>query len=248
MYSARYAGEDASDEANLASCLQRSRTCRSRSEARAIAASSCIVADADDPAPLVGEGIGKARLSTGRAATAVSVMTLRSFRGRNAHGRGDAGRRKKRAESSRPGLARISARNSRARSDEYAAAGLVRPLSLVRAEMPVLRFQLAHAARRTARAALHRYPAARSRCASAGGRRRGRSSVFSWAAARPACFLPPPSGASSNTRARSLVSRRDIEITLEANPGTIERGRFADTAPPVLPGFRWVRRASMRGS
>ena len=44
----------------------------------------------------------------------------------------------------------------------------------------------------------------------------------------PVCFRPRPSGGCSNTRARSSDSRDGIEITLEANPGTIERGKFAE--------------------
>ena len=44
----------------------------------------------------------------------------------------------------------------------------------------------------------------------------------------PSLFSPRRSVASSSTRATRLGFAADIEITLEANPGTIERGRFAE--------------------
>ena len=77
-------------------------------------------------------------------------------------------------------------------------------------------------------AALHRGTAARSRRAGAGRLRGARSSACSSAVARRACSRRRRSGASSQHARDTLGSRGDIEVTLEANPGTIERGRFAE--------------------
>ena len=50
----------------------------------------------------------------------------------------------------------------------------------------------------------------------------------SWAAELPACSRRRPSGACSEFARAKLGFAQDIEITLEANPGTIERGQFAE--------------------
>ena len=82
--------------------------------------------------------------------------------------------------------------------------------------------------RRAAGAALHRGVDARSRCAGGRGGRSRRWSAFFSVAARRACFRRLPSLACSSTHGRGSDSSTDMEITLEANPGTIERGRFAE--------------------
>ncbi len=38
----------------------------------------------------------------------------------------------------------------------------------------------------------------------------------------------------------------DAEVTMEANPGTIERGAFAEYVPPGSTACHWAHRASMR--
>ena len=58
--------------------------------------------------------------------------------------------------------------------------------------------------------------------------RRARSSACSWAAARPACFRPRAIGRVIEALRAALPMAPDAEITLEANPATVERGRFAE--------------------
>ena len=66
VYSARFAGEDASDEANLVKLLAALRgTADPRCALRAIAASSCSSRARDDPQPLVGEGAWEGRIIDG---------------------------------------------------------------------------------------------------------------------------------------------------------------------------------------
>src|SRR6185312_14430400 len=96
---------------------------------------------------------------------------------------------------------------SRYRRARNSTARALRALSLVRAQVPILRFQLVHAARRARRAALRRGTAARSRSAGAGGggaggalhlsRRRHTEPVFA-----PRRRVPP------GVRARAPGTRR----------------------------------------
>jgi hypothetical protein len=106
------------------------------------------------------------------------------------------------------------------------------PLSLyvhipvVRAEMPVLRLQLARGARRHSRGRVHRGADRRSRVGVAAGlgtqgiehllRRRHAEPAFR-RSARPAADGDP----------HRLPLLPDAEITLEANPGTVEADKFA---------------------
>ncbi len=98
--------------------------------------------------------------------------------------------------------------------------------ALVCAQMPVLRLQLVHAARNAAGGAVHRRARARYGIP---GRRRARPpdrQHLSSAAARRACFRRRRSAACSRPPAATSQVAADCEITLEANPGTVERGRF----------------------
>ena len=109
-----------------------------------------------------------------------------------------------------------------------AAAVAVRPHPVVRAQMPVLRFQLARAACRAARAsstcrrsiadlelALPLYLGA------------PRADASSSAAGRRACFGSSTGRDCSAPFARVLTLDAYAEITLEANPGTFEAQKFA---------------------
>ncbi len=58
--------------------------------------------------------------------------------------------------------------------------------------------------------------------------RADRSSVSSWAEVRPACFAPRALDRLLQEIRRRLAFATDVEITLEANPATVERGRFAE--------------------
>ena len=62
----------------------------------------------------------------------------------------------------------------------------------------------------------------------AAGRRAAKSSACSSAAARRACSRREAIGRLLEAARRELRLAADVEITLEANPGTIERGRFAE--------------------
>ena len=114
--------------------------------------------------------------------------------------------------------------------DAAAAAVAVRALPLVRAQMPVLRLQLTRAAgRAAARASISRRCCAIWTQQAPQARRAERCRACSSAVALRACSAPRRSARLlEGVRARARSSRSDAEITLEANPGTVERGRFAD--------------------
>ena len=102
----------------------------------------------------------------------------------------------------------------------------VRAPALVRAQMPVLRFQFA---RRQGRAAVRRLrgcPDPRPGPGPAAGLGPQHPLACSSAAARPACSRRSRSTASCKPPAAACVSRPSLEITLETNPGTAEHGRF----------------------
>ncbi len=76
-------------------------------------------------------------------------------------------------------------------------------------------------------ACVHRCADSRLRSGAAARWRAAGSTRYSSAAARPACFLPKISARLLGELRRRIAFAEDAEITLEANPGTIERGRFA---------------------
>jgi hypothetical protein len=116
-------------------------------------------------------------------------------------------------------------------------------------QVPVLRFQLARRARRAARGA----PTS-PRCSPTRRRARGRRGARR-ALARDHERVPrrrhaEPVLARGDRRACSKAHAAsafaaDVEVTMEANPGTIERGRFAAIALPASTASRSARRASM---
>src|SRR6185295_2439120 len=115
---------------------------------------------------------GKDASSRRGAAPAVSVMTLHSFRlARLARSRKCPRRRRTFKAIVDRRCARFSRSSGGGARRESAAARLVRALSVVRAEMPVLRLQLVHAQGTVARRALHRHIAARPGRAAARRRR-----------------------------------------------------------------------------
>ena len=59
-------------------------------------------------------------------------------------------------------------------------------------------------------------------------RRHGRSPACSWEAARPACSLQRRIARVIEALRAALPLSADTEITMEANPATVERGRFAE--------------------
>ena len=207
VYSARYAGEDASDEAESRQAAAGTRGLpRGEAHARVIAASSFIWSMPTIPRRWSAKASGKASSPTAPRGTGGFGYDPSSFP------RGDtrtaaempAGRTNERSHRGQAAARLPRAVRAHGRADENAAAGVVRAFSLVRAEVPVLRLQLAHAAGRIARAALHRGAAARSRragCRKSTGR--PLTSIF-LGAARPACFRRRPSGGSS-THARAQL-------------------------------------------
>ncbi len=63
-----------------------------------------------------------------------------------------------------------------------------------------------------------------------------------WAEGTPSLCSPEAMARLLEGCARVLRFAADIEVTLEANPGTIERGRFGATARRALRASRWARR------
>ena len=228
VHSARFAGEDASDEANLTKLLAALEGLRRRCERLVTAASSCLSKASTIRSPWSARASGRATSSRRGADMEASVTTHASFRSvkrapsrkcrpPKSTARAIAGRRCAHSwRSSRRGQRR-----------ENPAAVAVCALSVVRAEMPVLRFQLVHPEGGIARTALHRRVAARSRRAGACRCRAPAGEHFSWwRHAEP--VLACRDRASSRTRTRAAWFCRRMEVTLEANPGTIERGRFSE--------------------
>src|SRR5688572_27283227 len=64
----------------------------------------------------------------------------------------------------------------------------------------------------------------------------------------PSLFTPAAIGRVLETARGLLTFESGAEITLEANPGTIERGRFAEYRSAGVNRCRSAPRASMRGS
>ena len=159
------------------------------------------------------------------AATAVSATTRSSFLA--------ASRRpRRRCPRSCATNSAIAAR-LRAHSSPSSAASMKSPPLALYAHFPwcvqkcpYCDFNSHTLARGVARAALHRGAAARSGCATSGHRARPLTQHFSrWR--NPQSVFARRHRAVTRTRAyASSDSRGDIEITLEANPGTIERGKF----------------------
>jgi hypothetical protein len=178
-------------------------------------------------APLSAKGVGR-RIAERRAA--------RGFRLRpDLHSRGETQTAAQMPANCATNAA-IAARLARFPRATRRAAMKSPPLALyahfpvVRAEVPVLRLQFAHAARELARAALRRRAAARSRCAAADVESRRSPASFWRRNAQP--VFAAAIGRLLDTRERSRFRPR-IEITLEANPGTIERGSSPNIAPPA---------------
>ena len=117
------------------------------------------------------------------------------------------------------GTRRVQARSAASRS--------LRAPALVRAQMSLLRLQLARRAGVAPAGALCRGSAGGPRISTCRRRRAVRWSRFSSAAARPACSRRRNRAFARSVRARHLPLAPDIEVTLEANPGTIEHGRFS---------------------
>ena len=248
VYSARYAGEDASDEANLdenAAANSKAlpdRSASARYRCVIVYVARCRRSRAADRRRHLGRPHRRRR----RAAAAASATT-RSFvpAGDTRTAARDAGRGEEPRQPSRPGAARLFLAQLRVRADEHAAARAVRALSLVRAEMPVLRFQLAHAARRAARAALHRHA-----CCGISMRKlpdvagRPLVSIF-LGGGTPSLFSPEAIGRLLEHARKHCGFADGIEVTLEANPGTIERGRFARISRRRRQP-RFARRAELR--
>ena len=117
VYSARYAGEHASDEANLASCSRRSTGVPPRTAHRALSVRrSCIVRGADDPHPLIGEGTWEGDIIAERRAAGGFGYDPSSCPRRHAHRRGAAGGREERVSHRGQALRALSRANSRERA------------------------------------------------------------------------------------------------------------------------------------
>ena len=113
------------------------------------------------------------------------------------------------------------------------AAVALRALPLVRAQVPVLRLQFLHPERRACPGALP--GAAWPRPGRAGAARsRGRTvqTVF-LGGGTPSLFSPRSIERVLALAHEHLGLAPDAEVTLEANPGTIERGALPNTAPPA---------------
>ncbi len=238
VHSARYAGEDATDEQNNALLLQRAGRQDRPAARRALPLRDRLVRGADDPAPLIASGSWEGRIAAApRGEGGFGYDPLFIPRRLHHHRRADEPGRQERRQPSRQGAAATAATAGTARGmtgnepAHVAATVAVRALSLVREQVPVLRLQLACAARSPARRPVRRRAdrrPARAGATRGAARRRARSSACSWVAARPACSRPRAIARVLEALRAALPMSPDAEITLEANPATVERGRFAE--------------------
>ena len=107
------------------------------------------------------------------------------------------------------------------------AARSVRAHALVRAQMPVLRFQFPPAEIGAAARRLHRCLDSRLRQRTAvDSAGRTIDTVF-FGGGTPSLFAPEEFARLLAALRQRIAFAADAEITLEANPGTVERGRFA---------------------
>ena len=148
LYSARYAGEGASDDQNLRKMLLELENVPAANRAARYRSIIVFLATPTIPRRWSARVSGKAPSPRLRAAPAVSATTLFSFRAAT-----HAPRRKCRwknamsaAIAARPRVP-FSRSSTPGYADENATARVVRALPLVRAEVPVLRFQFVHLAR-----------------------------------------------------------------------------------------------------
>ena len=221
--------------------------------ARAIAACSRCVRGADDPRPLIGAGqLGGTHRAAARAAAAASATTRCSSR-RDCDctaARAAAPARQERAQPPRrrrcasPGGALDSAACD---GLTHAAAGAVRALSLVRAQVPVLRLQLARAAAASCRQQrLPRGAAARSgRAVPRGAAGREIISVF-LGGGTPSLFPPGRHrrGCSSSCARRAALRRGRRDHARGQSRHDRARPLRRTTAPPASTACRSARRAS----
>ena len=231
MYSARYAGEDASDEANLDKLLRELEDVPPAQSHRALSLRrSCIVEGADDPRPLVGEGTWEGRIIDARRGSGGFGYDPSSFRAGDTRTAAEMPAAEKHAHSHRgQALRAFLAQFAHGRAHENAAA---------RACTRTFR-----GACRNARTAI----STRTRCAKTLPEQRYIDALLrdldaqAGAGRRPAAGQHLPGRrnaqpvfagghrAAARTRARAgSASSTASEVTLEANPGTIERGRFSE--------------------
>ena len=171
LYSARYSGVHGDSEANIDKLL---RELDGTGDAQRGARFVCVLAllrDADDPQPIIAEGLWEGRILHERRATTASATTRCSSTPRTAS-RPRNSIRRSRTRSAIAARRWRSCGNASPRCADRvvdAAALAVRAPALVRAQMPVLRFQLARAARRTAVRRLRRCAGRRPRPRPAAG-------------------------------------------------------------------------------
>ena len=110
-----------------------------------------------------------------------------------------------------------------------AAAVAVRAPPVVRAQVPVLRFQFATLHGELPEERVHRGAAARPRRQLPSGVGAGEIISVFFGGGTPSLFSPAALARLARRDLRAALDfAADVEITLEANPGTIEHGRFAD--------------------
>ena len=250
VYSARYAGEDASDEANLSKLLPRSPDCpREQRTARYRCVIVCVNA-ADDPQPLVGEGAWEGRIiDTRRGSDGFgydpSFVPAGDTRTVAEMPQDEKNLLSHRGQALRAFLAQLRSTGAPMKAPPLALYAhfpwCVQKCPYCDFNSYTLRDELPE----------QRYIDALLRDLDAqlpDGRGPRRSPAFSSVAARPACFRPPPSGGSSNMRARSSDSRTTSKSRSRPTPAPSSAAGSPSTAPPASRAFRSARRVSTRGS
>ena len=207
----------------------RSRGCRRASGARAIAASLVYVDGPDDSSPLTAEGVWEGydpRDAARRGRIRLRPVFL-AARARDDRG-GARSRREESAEPSRQGAAGAAraARGTRV-TDARARSSLYVHMPWCVRKCPYCDFNSHQLNRQRPAAKLHRRVDSRLGGRTALDRRAARSKRCFSAAELRACSRPRNSRGCSRRLGRRARVAADAEVTLEANPGTMERGRFA---------------------
>ena len=257
IYSARYAGEDASDEDNLRKLLAALAGASRRHAHGSLslrARVSC--ARRSDPLPLICQASWEGRITERRAAPVASATTRFSSCRIGGHRGGVAGRGEESAQPSRPGAARPGRRNCQIAVGRRpspmslpAAARSLRAHALVRAQVPVLRLQLARGAGVDAAGS-----STSTRCSKISqidaGAAQGRplTSIF-FGGGTPSLFAPDQIGRLlDGVRARHRRSRRTSRSRSKPIPAPSSTAASAAIAMPASIACRSARKPSTTSS